>query len=104
MNLEEEEPVAAVVVCDSFNQRFRPLTLDKPRCLLPLVNIPLLEYTLECLAVSNIKDIYIICCAHSEQIKDYIKKSRWAKSSTNIQIIVNSELLSVGDAIRDMVS
>ncbi|KAL3894657.1 MAG: hypothetical protein SGCHY_005152, partial [Lobulomycetales sp.] len=66
---EEEEAVAAVVVADSFDRRFRPLTLDRPRCLLPLANVPLLEYTLECLAVSGIRDIFIICCAHADQIK-----------------------------------
>ena len=39
----QEEILQAVVVADSFDQNYQPLTLMKPRCLLPLANVPLIE-------------------------------------------------------------
>lgn len=38
-------------------QRFRPITVEKPKVLLPLVNVPLLEYTLEWLAMNNVEEV-----------------------------------------------
>ncbi|KAJ3219919.1 hypothetical protein HDU67_008448 [Dinochytrium kinnereticum] len=98
-----EEILSAVVVADSFNKRFMPLTLEKPRCLLPLMNVPLIEYTLEFLAVSGVQKIFVVCCAHADMIKDYLKKSRWGRSTfPEVVTIVSQELQSVGDALRDI--
>ncbi|KAJ3387866.1 hypothetical protein HDU92_001754 [Lobulomyces angularis] len=100
---EEEEVLQAVVITDSFNKRFRPLTLEKPRCLLKLLNVPLIEYTLEFLAVSGVQEIFLVCCVHAEQIKNYIKKSRWGKGSIpDIKYVVSQELYSHGDALREL--
>lgn len=117
---ENEKVLQAVVIADSFNERFMPVTLDRPRCLLPLVNVPIIEYTFEFLAVSGVQEVILFCRSHSDQIKQYIRlvlskfklsyslimysKSRWCKatSTMNIQIIVNNECISVGDAIRDV--
>lgn len=38
-------------------QRFRPITVEKPKVLLPLVNVPLLEYTLEWLALNEVEEV-----------------------------------------------
>ncbi|KAJ3109843.1 hypothetical protein HDU97_000073 [Phlyctochytrium planicorne] len=101
--MEPDQILAAVLVADSFNKRFMPLTLERPRCLLPLMNVPLIEYTLEFLAVSGVQKIFVVCCAHAEMIKDYIRKSRWANSTLpEVVTIVSQELQSVGDALRDL--
>ncbi|KNC98198.1 translation initiation factor eIF2B catalytic subunit epsilon [Spizellomyces punctatus DAOM BR117] len=100
---EQEEVLQAVVIADSFNERFKPLTANRPRCLLPLLNVPLIEYTLEFLATSGVEEVFVVCCAHSEAIKDYIKKSRWQNSILpRVKIVVSQELLSVGDALREI--
>lgn len=103
MSSEDEYPLQAVIIADSFNTHFRPLTLHTPRCLLPIANVPLLDYTLETLAVSGVQDVHIVCCAHADQIKSYIAKSRWSNNTPPIvRVHVAPELLSVGDAIREM--
>ena len=38
-------------------QTFLPVTLEKPKMLLPLVNIPMMEYTLEWLAASEVEEV-----------------------------------------------
>jgi hypothetical protein len=45
--------VQAVLLADSFNVRFGPLTFNRPRALLPLANVALIDYTLELLVASG---------------------------------------------------
>lgn len=101
---EEERVLQAIVLGDSFNERFMPITLDKPRCLLPLVNVPIIEYTLEFLAISGIQEVILFCRSHADQLKAYIGQSRWSRptSTLSVQIIVSPECASVGDALRDI--
>ncbi|RHZ90112.1 hypothetical protein Glove_8g20 [Diversispora epigaea] len=103
-NIEAENVLQAVVLADSFNERFRPITLDKPRCLLPLCNTPLLEYTFEFLAVAGVQEVYLFCREHSEKIKKYVNESKWNRSYSPIKIItiVTPEARSVGDALREL--
>ncbi|KAJ1504417.1 hypothetical protein HMI54_007029, partial [Coelomomyces lativittatus] len=56
---QAEEILQAVIIADSFDQRFMPLTLDLPRCLIPLCNVPLIDYTLEFLAVADVKEVFV---------------------------------------------
>ena len=63
-----EDVLQAVVVADSFNVRFAPLTGGRPRALLPLVNVPLLEYTLEFLAAGGVQQIIVFCCSRADQV------------------------------------
>ena len=102
---EQEEILQAVVIADSFNERFMPITLDKPRCLLPLANVPLIEYTLEFLALSGVQEVILFCRSHADQIKQYVAGSRWAlptSSTTITTLVVSPEAASVGDALREI--
>lgn len=74
---EEEVPLQALLLADSFTRTFRPITLEGPKVLLPLVNVPLLEYTLELLASNGVAEIFVVCCAHAEAIDDYLRSSKW---------------------------
>lgn len=38
-------------------QRFRPITVERPKVLLPLVNTPLIEFTLEWLAMNRVEEV-----------------------------------------------
>jgi len=102
--VQEEEPLQAVIITDSFNNRYKPLTLDRPRCLLPLGNMPIIDYTLEFLAVSQVQEIFILSCYLSDMVRDYIQNSRWVKSSLppKIHTIAMQECYSVGDALREL--
>lgn len=43
------------------------------KCLLPLANTPLIEYTLEFLASAGVQDILLYCGLHTEQVENYIR-------------------------------
>ena len=99
-----EDVVQAVVIADSFNFRFLPITAEKPRALLPLVNRCLIDYTVEFLAFSGVQEIFVFCCSHSKQIKEHLEKSRWKKKTSPVKIrtIVSEDCPSVGDALRNI--
>lgn len=102
--LVQDERLQAIVLTDSFETRFMPLTSVKPRCLLPLANVPLIEYTLEFLAKANVNEVYFMCCSHADQIQEYIEQSKWSTSGSpfKVQTIMTLESRSVGDAMRDL--
>ena len=101
---DTEDVFQAVVIADSFNFRFLPITIEKPRALLPLVNRPLIDYTVEFLAVAGIQEIFVFCCAHADMIRAHLEGSRWMKptSPVKLQIIISEDCPSVGDALRDI--
>ncbi|XP_013418621.1 translation initiation factor eIF-2B subunit epsilon-like [Lingula anatina] len=103
-DLAQEEVLTAVVLADSFNVRFAPITHRKPRTLLPLVNVPLLDYTLEFLCSAGIERVYLFCCAHAEQIKEHVRKSKWSTRCSPCEVIpiVSEDCLSLGDALREI--
>lgn len=99
----QDERFQAIVLTDSFETRFMPLTSVKPRCLLPLANVPLLEYTLEFLAKAGVNEVYLMCSSHADQIEEYIQKSKWqSQGSFTIKTVMSLESRSVGDAMRDL--
>jgi len=68
----DDKPLQAVILADSYNRRFEVLCLDKPRILLPLCGIPLLNWTLECLSSSKVKQVFIFCGVHGDQIREFV--------------------------------
>ena len=101
---DAEDVLQAVIIADSFNFRFLPITIEKPRALLPLVNRPLIDYTIEFLAVSGVQEIFVLCCAHAELIKTHLEASRWnlSTSPVKLRILVSEDCQSVGDALRSI--
>ncbi|KAH7362159.1 eIF4-gamma/eIF5/eIF2-epsilon [Plectosphaerella cucumerina] len=104
---KREDVLQAVVITDSFQDRYQPFTVDKPRCLLPLANTPLIEYTLEFLAMNGVQEVFLYPGSHIDQVEDYISRSRWSPDSgkspfSNITFVRVSDAHSVGDFLRDL--
>ncbi|KAI1377869.1 nucleotide-diphospho-sugar transferase [Hypoxylon crocopeplum] len=104
---KREDVLQAVVIADSFQTRFQPFSLEKPRCLLPLANTPLIEYTFEFLAMNGVQEVFVYCGAHHEQIERYVHDSRWSPTSrscpfSNLEFIRVADARSIGDFLRDL--
>ncbi|OJD11374.1 hypothetical protein AJ78_07844 [Emergomyces pasteurianus Ep9510] len=101
---EREEALQAVVLADTFETRFEPFTLEKPRCLLPLANTPIIEYTLEFLANAGVEEVFLYGGAHSEQVEKYINASKWKSTYSPFKrfIFLKSTSTSIGDVMRDL--
>ena len=68
------------------------------------MNVPIIEYTFEFLAISGVQEVILFCRSHSDQLKQYLNKSRWSKatSTMHIQVVTSPECSSLGDALRDI--
>ncbi|THG09640.1 hypothetical protein TEA_022172 [Camellia sinensis var. sinensis] len=94
-------PLRAVLLADSFAQKFRPITLERPKVLLPLVNIPMIDYTLAWLESAGVEEVFVFCCAHSRQVIDYLNNSKWfGQPNFTIKTIESHNSVSAGDALR----
>ncbi|KAI2467360.1 nucleotide-diphospho-sugar transferase [Annulohypoxylon bovei var. microspora] len=104
---KREDVLQAVLIADSFQTRFHPFSIEKPRCLLPLANTPLIEYSLEFLAMNGVQEVFIYCGNHHEQIERYVHSSRWSPVSrscpfTALEFIRVADARSIGDFLRDL--
>ncbi|KAJ4966567.1 hypothetical protein NE237_018416 [Protea cynaroides] len=94
-------PLQAVLLADSFAQKFRPITLERPKVLLPLVNVPMIEYSLAWLESAGVEEVYVFCCAHSKQVIDYLENSQWlSQPNFSVTTIESHDSISAGDALR----
>ncbi|KAI1204219.1 nucleotide-diphospho-sugar transferase [Annulohypoxylon truncatum] len=104
---KREDVLQAVLIADSFQTRFHPFSVEKPRCLLPLANTPLIEYSLEFLAMNGVQEVFIYCGNHHEQIERYVNSSRWCPGLrscpfTTLEFIRVADARSIGDFLRDL--
>ncbi|GER55176.1 translation initiation factor eIF-2B subunit epsilon [Striga asiatica] len=94
-------PLQAILLADSFATLFRPITLERPKVLLPLVNVPMIDYTLAWLESAGVEETFVFCCAHSKQVIDYLEKSKWFKQPNfSVTTIESHNSTSAGDALR----
>lgn len=100
-DVKREQKLQAVLLADSFSQSFRPVTLETPKVLLPVVNIPMIEYTIEFLAQNGVEEIIVYCVWYASVIEAYLAKSRWS-SLLSIKCVSSSTCTSAGDALRDL--
>ena len=55
------------MVADSFDSAFAPLSHRLPRCLFPLANRPLIDYTLAALSTSGaVSEVFVYCTSHAQ--------------------------------------
>ncbi|XP_031572968.1 translation initiation factor eIF-2B subunit epsilon-like [Actinia tenebrosa] len=99
-----DEILQGVILADSFNFKFLPITLERPRALLPLVNCTLLDYTIEFLVEAGVEEIFVFCCAHADQIVKHLNDSKWmgSRSPCEIHTVIVENCLSTGDALREI--
>ena len=58
-DVKRDQKLQAILLADSFTTTFRPITLECPKVLLPLVNVPMIDYTIEFLAQNGVEEVVI---------------------------------------------
>ncbi len=56
-DVRRDQKLQAILLADSFTTTFRPITLQSPKVLLPLVNVPMIDYTIEFLTQNGIEEV-----------------------------------------------
>ena len=57
--------------------------------------------------MNGVNEVYIYCGAHTDQVEDYISRSRWTTTArtcpfSHLQFVRVSDARSAGDVLRDM--
>jgi translation initiation factor eIF-2B subunit epsilon len=104
--LKSNDVLQGVILADSFQIKFRPITLEQPKVLLPVANSAMLDYALEFLISGGVREIFIFCCSHAELINNYLNQSKWTQHSHShnysIRCINSNNCFSAGDALRHL--
>ncbi len=91
----------ALILCAGYGKRLNPLTLTKPKPLIEVNNITLLENTINLIKKLNIKKIKINTFYLRDQIENFILKKDF---DLNIEIINDGDqILDTGGGILNLV-
>ena len=91
----------ALILCAGFGKRLKHLTIEKPKPLLEVNNITLLENTINLVEKLNIFDVKINSFYLKDQIKNFISKKKF---KLNIEIIEDGNtILDTGGGILNLV-
>ncbi|GAA5887270.1 hypothetical protein JCM6882_002469 [Rhodosporidiobolus microsporus] len=118
---QQEQPLQAVVLCDPFGeeQRWGPLVRrrrtddeeydeadvggeQRPWCLLPLLNVPLLAWTLESLASSGVEQAILFVKDGVDEVRAWLAAETFHGPESLLHIIVRpTKGLTPGDVMRE---
>jgi len=88
----------AIVLVGGLATRLRPLTLNRPKALLPILNIPFIHYQLSLLEDAGIEETILALRHLSAEFKKTLKTYRSVKMK--ISWVVEKSPLGTGGAIR----
>ncbi|MDW0148811.1 MAG: nucleotidyltransferase family protein [Nitrososphaeraceae archaeon] len=89
----------AVILAGGLGKRLKPLTNDRPKPMIEVLNVPIIEWQLKWFKKHNIKEI-IICVGYlKENIIDYLGSG--SKLGINIGYIVEDNPLGTGGALKN---
>ncbi|MBF0371425.1 MAG: HAD-IIA family hydrolase [Magnetococcales bacterium] len=83
----------AIILAAGVGSRLRPITSDKPKCLVKVAGRPILDYQIEAYRSAGITDIIIIVGYEAEKIRQYCKHIK----DLRITIIENSVFSSTNN-------
>jgi len=92
----------AIILAGGLGTRLRPLTLEKPKPLLPIKSKPLIEWSILNLKKYGIKEIILSIGYKSEMIIDYFKDG--SKLGVNLEYNIEEELLGTGGAVKYIIN
>jgi mannose-1-phosphate guanylyltransferase len=87
----------AFLLAAGMGKRLRPLTNDRPKCMIPVAGKPLLHYWLYLCKRYNIKELLINLCHHPSLVEDYL--SKLDPDSLHIEIFHEDQLLGSGGTV-----
>ena len=82
--------------------RLRPLTCDKPKPMVPVMNRPLMEYTVELLRLHGLRDIAVTLQYLPEQIKEHFGSGD--SFGVNLHYFVEEEPLGTAGSVKNAAS
>lgn len=97
---DRKQPLQGVLLAEDWktdNDGLRPLTLDVPKALFPLLNRPLIDYQIQYLTAQHVQEIYIVCV--STQVELYVQQQDYP---IPVRVWRYPSLIGSGDALREV--
>ena len=92
----------AVLLADSYTRRMAPVTYSLPHALVPVANVPLLEYALELLVSAGVAQVFIVVSEHVDEVQKYVDAAESCKQFAEVCVVPSPGSKSVGQALRDL--
>ena len=93
----------ALLLAAGRGARLAPLTDDRPKCLVPLLGRPLLEYQIAALRLAGVTDIAIVGGYRDERLEPYVAtrfiNTRWDQGNMVVSLACAAEWLAAGDSL-----
>ena len=89
----------ALLLAAGTGTRLKPYTDSWPKCLMPINNIPLLEYWIYDLVNIGINNIYINTHYYEEEVEFFLKNNKY---KNHIKIVHEKELLGTAGTIKSL--
>ena len=88
----------AIIIAGGQGERLRPLTSDRPKSMVPLLDKPILEHQLVWLRENGVTDVVVACGYLHEVIEDYFGTGE--KWDLRLQYSIEDEPLGRGGALK----
>lgn len=89
----------AVILSGGFGTRLRPLTVNTPKSMVPVLNIPFLEYFIKRLKSHKVSDITLAVSYLAEPIKDYFEDG--SRFDVNLSYTIEDIPLGTAGAVKN---
>ena len=101
--MSKEQKLQAVILADSFSRDFAPISFDHAKSMLPLVNVKMIDYTLELLCTNNVEEVFIFCVSHCDALESYLlNNTNWELQFTTLKIVKSPRCTCSGEALREL--
>ena len=86
--------IQAIILAAGEGTRFRPLTKNRPKVMLPVANLPILEHVLNSVAAAGIRDITVVVGYKKEQVMTFLNTY-----PIPVQVVVQDKQLGTAHAL-----
>ncbi|MGI5822472.1 MAG: sugar phosphate nucleotidyltransferase [Dethiobacteria bacterium] len=92
----------AVIMAGGEGARLRPLTCDRPKPMVPLMDKPMMEYIVELLAAHNLQDLAVTLQYLPEQIQDHFGEQ--SPAGTKFSYFLEDKPLGTAGSVKNAAS
>nr|CCA17620.1 translation initiation factor eIF2B subunit epsilon putative [Albugo laibachii Nc14] len=101
-DIQRDTLLQAIIFAEFDTQAFLPISAEKAQVLLPVANVPVIEYAMEALVSSGVQEIIVFCSQHYSSIKSYIENVSRISKQISVRCITSCDCSTVGDALREV--
>ncbi len=84
----------AVILAAGEGKRLRPLTRSRPKALIPIGNVPIIDYVIEALLACGIRDIIVVAGYRREQVISHLNSAGYP-----VRVVVQDRPLGTAHAL-----